>query len=599
MNNYTNFQTKRANFFLIFYDTFYYSTLIFSTIFLLSFILLNYNFLKSIYVNFDKINFFSTQEWTKIYNSIDLIFPILISIIIFIIAFIFIFKKFRSEPVKNKNNNDEHVRGAKIASEKDLYEHNKDIVKSKKSYIFCFKLQNENEKKYLNYFYFANFRKLQQGFLILGKPGSGKTNLIRQMLAILRNNKNVNALIFDLKGNDYLPYFFDSKTDYIFNPADSRTLIWNIFDEISNKTDVDTITNCLIPDKPNDQYWVDNARNVLYAIIYFLVKTKKNPQNSDILELAKNKSEELLAIFENASEDIKNESMLAFSALRAGEKTSPVILNYMNSRLRPLKNLKSIANTGEKQFKIEDFLSNKGHKIFINTKKDIIESVKPVITLFITLFVKKILSRSENVPTFIFLDEFASLNAINELADLVDKGRSKNAIAVLGLQGFERLKDIYQSEALSESINSYIGNRIYLSVEGQSAKKISENIGDREVLRTVESQNNSNSMEKGAQSGLNYSKTKQNVVEKAVLASEISNFKNLEGLLKEAGSNLIFHLFFAFVGDFKAITQDFILNKNFEIIKDMDKTENTVNVEKTQNKEDENKEKGNIELDLI
>ena len=276
MNNYTNFQTKRANFFLIFYDTLYYSTLIFSITFLLSFVLLNYNFLKIKYENFDKINFFSTQEWTKIYNSIDLIFPLAISIIIFIIAFIFIFRKFKSEPTKNKNNNDEHVRGAKIASEKDLYEHNKDIVKSKKSYIFCFKLQNQNEKKYLNYFYFTNFRKIQQGFLILGKPGSGKTNLIRQMLAILRNNKNVNALIFDLKGNDYLPYFFDSKTDYIFNPADSRTLIWNIFDEISNKTDIDTITNCLIPDRANDQYWVDNARNVLSAIIYFLVKTNAN-----------------------------------------------------------------------------------------------------------------------------------------------------------------------------------------------------------------------------------------------------------------------------------------------------------------------------------
>lgn len=598
MNNYTNFQTKRANFFLIFYDTLYYSTIIFSITFLLSFVLLNYNFLKIKYENFDKINFFSTQEWTKIYNNIDFRYPLILSIVIFIIAFILIFKKFRSEPAKNKNN-DEHVRGAKIADEKDLYNLNKDIVKSKKSYIFCFKLQNQNEKKYLNCFNFTDFRKIQQGFLILGKPGSGKTNLIRQMLAILRNNKNVNALIFDLKGNDYLPFFFDSKADFIFNPADSRTLIWNVFDEISNKTDIDTIVNCLIPDRATDQYWVDNARNVLYAIIYYLVKTKKNPENADILELAKNKSEELLNLFENANQDIQNESMLAFSALRAGEKTSPVILNYMNSRLRPLKNLKSIAEKGEKQFKIEDFLSNKGHKIFINAKKDVIESIKPIITLFITLFIKKILSRSENVPTFVFLDEFASLNAISELADLIDKGRSKNAIAILGLQGFERLKDIYQSDYLSEAINSYVGNRIYLSVEGQSAKKISENIGDREVLRTVESQNNSNSMEKGAQSGLNYSKTKQNVVEKAVLASEISNFKNLEGLLKEAGSNLIFHLFFAFVGDFKAITQDFILNKNFEIIKDMDKTENTVNVEKTQNKEDENKEKGNIELDLI
>ncbi|MCL4546219.1 MAG: type IV secretion system DNA-binding domain-containing protein [Deltaproteobacteria bacterium] len=598
MNNYTNFQTKRANFFLIFYDTLYYSTIIFSITFLLSFVLLNYNFLKIKYENFDKINFFSTQEWTKIYNNIDFRYPLILSIVIFIIFFIFIFKKFRSEPAKNKNN-DEHVRGAKIADEKDLYNLNKDIVKSKKSYIFCFKLQNQNEKKYLNCFNFTDFRKIQQGFLILGKPGSGKTNLIRQMLAILRNNKNVNALIFDLKGNDYLPFFFDSKADFIFNPADSRTLIWNVFDEISNKTDIDTIVNCLIPDRATDQYWVDNARNVLYAIIYYLVKTKKNPENADILELAKNKSEELLNLFENANQDIQNESMLAFSALRAGEKTSPVILNYMNSRLRPLKNLKSIAEKGEKQFKIEDFLSNKGHKIFINAKKDVIESIKPIITLFITLFIKKILSRSENVPTFVFLDEFASLNAISELADLIDKGRSKNAIAILGLQGFERLKDIYQSDYLSEAINSYVGNRIYLSVEGQSAKKISENIGDREVLRTVESQNNSNSMEKGAQSGLNYSKTKQNVVEKAVLASEISNFKNLEGLLKEAGSNLIFHLFFAFVGDFKAITQDFILNKNFEIIKDMDKTENTVNVEKTQNKEDENKEKGNIELDLI
>ena len=61
MNNYTNFQTKRANFWLMFNDSMYYSLLIFSITFLLSFVLLNYNFLNikinaTINIKIDKIN---------------------------------------------------------------------------------------------------------------------------------------------------------------------------------------------------------------------------------------------------------------------------------------------------------------------------------------------------------------------------------------------------------------------------------------------------------------------------------------------------------------------------------------------------------------
>ena len=55
---------------------------------------------------------------------------------------------------------------------------------------------------------------------IIGKPGTGKTQLIGRILdQILKNNFRI--IIHDFKG-DFISSYFDPEQHYIFNPLDKR-----------------------------------------------------------------------------------------------------------------------------------------------------------------------------------------------------------------------------------------------------------------------------------------------------------------------------------------------------------------------------------------
>ena len=76
-------------------------------------------------------------------------------------------------------------------------------------------------------------RKLNTGIMVIGKPGAGKTETIKQIIAQLEDRPNYAWVIFDPKG-DYSSEFGDKDEDVIFsiNP-DHATYAWNIFREIA------------------------------------------------------------------------------------------------------------------------------------------------------------------------------------------------------------------------------------------------------------------------------------------------------------------------------------------------------------------------------
>ena len=71
----------------------------------------------------------------------------------------------------------------------------------------------------------AKTRKIVD-FFMFGSPGSGKTQAISQMTAILRQRTDFRAIIFDRDG-EMLEKFYDSKKDIIFNPFDARSIYWS------------------------------------------------------------------------------------------------------------------------------------------------------------------------------------------------------------------------------------------------------------------------------------------------------------------------------------------------------------------------------------
>ena len=82
-----------------------------------------------------------------------------------------------------------------------------------------------------------------RGFFVFGSPGSGKTQAIAQMTAILRQRTDFRAIIFDREG-EMLEKFYDAKRDIIFNPFDARSVHWSHIHEAARP---ETMAAALIP----------------------------------------------------------------------------------------------------------------------------------------------------------------------------------------------------------------------------------------------------------------------------------------------------------------------------------------------------------------
>ena len=61
---------------------------------------------------------------------------------------------------------------------------------------------------------------------MFGSPGTGKTQAISQMTAIISKRTDFRAIVFDRNG-EMLEKFYNPRRDFIFNPFDARSVAWS------------------------------------------------------------------------------------------------------------------------------------------------------------------------------------------------------------------------------------------------------------------------------------------------------------------------------------------------------------------------------------
>ena len=572
-DRYTNWKSNNATKTKIIWDILGYDSLFFLALFI--YLLYRFNIKNKFFKNGFSYKILHVETLFKTSNYVE---PLIISLLISFFAGFAIYKYLAGNTKKKHTDDDRdnYLRGTKLS--KDVDSHNNEIIKSKEPVFFTLKLK-ENQAK-IDKFLVPLNRSIYQSYLLFGKPGSGKTTAIRQMIYMATRNYenqkssfkdylynkinykflNPNMLCVDIKGDDYVPIFFREDRDYIFNPADSRSLVWNIFDEIKTLMDISTITEILIPEQTKGEpYWALSSQAVLFAILFYLKFTKKETAvNEDILELSSKTATELVKIFSEI-EAVRKQCMLAIAALNSGEKTAPNILSYMNAHLSAFKNLKSKADDKRKQFTIAKFLNSKGVHIYLNNRSDTAGFVKPILSLFTTLLIMRILSTDDDKlnPTLLILDEFTSLQRIKLIDELVLKGRSKKVISVFGIQTLDNIRETYGSDALANSLVSAVSNQLFLANSGETAEKISGWIGEQEVDREQATRNIS-------QKETTTSFVTTPTLKKAVLPSQISNLKALQGYLK-FDTEEYYRLDFDIVNFKKKKVQTFIMNPDFSI----------------------------------
>ena len=385
----------------------------------------------------------------------------------------------------------------------------------------------------------SSFAESEHVFII-GKPGVGKSVLLYQIIDQLLNNGR-KAVIYDFKG-DFISKFYKEGRDLIFNPLDRRSLKWNIIKEITagnppeikKKASIDSICHSLIPNLPgedsgNEGFFRDGAREVLKSLISYLLDFcgEDSHNNHGLIELIKKPEEQILNIVRQVNPIASN-----YISMPGSNQTSGVmaVLSRYAAALLCIDYIES-------DFTVKDWISgmNKG-ALFISGYADIRDMLRPLLSLLIDTISKNILSAPDSLSNRIFfiLDEFATLQKLNSLIELLALSRSKGGSVWLVTQDLSQIENLYGR--LKNSILNSCGTKVIFAVaDPLDAAYFSDFIGEAEYL--IETMQESGVL-RGEQGGLsdydgrNINFSRQFVIKKVALPSNIMNQRKFHFILR-------------------------------------------------------------------
>lgn len=400
---------------------------------------------------------------------------------------------------------EEYIRGTIILSEREF---SKKITKNK----INIKL---NEKLSIP------FDCENRHVFTIGKPGAGKTQLFCRVIEkiVERNEK---AVIYDFKG-DYISRFYDPKTDIIFNPLDQRSVGWCIFNEVKSLPNLEAICSSLIPStNKTETFWDNAARDILFSALLYCFKHNLTT-NEEIYGISVQSREALLEKF--AKTKGCERGIKPLEDVKVGASVLSTFSQYVKF-LEYTRNMKG-------EFSIRDWVADEKQRgrIFITNYAEISQVMEPLLSLFIDTFANRILMLPESLERriFLFLDEFGTLQKLNNILNMIKLSRSFGGSIWIGIQDIGQIENIYGKESTKTIINS-CGNSIIFGVdEPKTAQDLSNKIGDRERS------NIDNNFSIGVHEYKDgHSVSERTTLEKAVLPADIMGLMDLSFYFKLA-----------------------------------------------------------------
>ncbi len=364
--------------------------------------------------------------------------------------------------------------------------------------------------------------------VILGSTGTGKTNGILELLDQVRKNGD-RAIIYDKMGT-FTSTYYDPSKDIILNPLDARSKSWSFFKEIRNTSDYDYMASAFIQEKKgnSDQFWIDAARRV-FAVFAKKLKEEKGgaATNQEFVDALLKVGYEELAEFLTGTE-------AASLVSTKSERTSLSILSILATHISSMKYLRD----SEDNFSIRNWVETDSDGfLFISSRSDQHDSLQPLISTWIDIAVKALLSVEQNDHNsskprriFIILDEIGSLQQLPSLLDGLAQSRQFGGAFLLSLHSISQLRSVYGKDK-TETITSLCRNKIFFAgADEETSDYCSQNLGYQENEEVKEGISyGANEIRDGV--SLNTQKNLRRVV----IASEIMNMKALEAYLKFAG----------------------------------------------------------------
>ncbi len=364
-----------------------------------------------------------------------------------------------------------------------------------------------------------------QHCFVVGAPGSGKTVFLNAILKRLMIREE-SCITYDFKG-DFIPLFYREGQDYIFNPMDERCLRWNVFNELKSFADIDAMAASLIPPGSKEHsFWTEAARDVFAGILIYLFISKKKT-NKDIWEMVTMDTGSIAKCLLSVEGGKRGQIYIQDPRSRQALAVHSVLMQHT-------KCFQMLADI-DGDFCISDWVRNPKGNIFIQNYANMSDTLRPLLSLFVDLCSRQILSLPDSIRRrlFLCLDELGTLQKMPSIIDLLTLGRSKGASVWLGIQDIGRIESIYGPE-LRQTIINACGNSVTLNVsDTTTAKYLSDKIGQGTYVVAQE----------GFSIGVKDSRDGQNILrsertENIIMPSELQRLSNLQGYCKFIGSDI-------------------------------------------------------------
>jgi len=353
--------------------------------------------------------------------------------------------------------------------------------------------------------------------LFIGATGTGKTNSILQMLDWYES-QNMRCIILDAK-TEYISKKFRPEIDLLFNPLDCDSIQWNFFDEINQWPDIKSIVSYIIPDNKShsDPIWTEGPRGILSAIIEQLIDLEYTNCGSlwSILTSGIDAMRKVLkdyhdkTVMDYLSDNSDNQIKLA-QDIKASMTQYIQFLRYMPQ--------------GVGNFTIDDWLHNGYGNIYITSYADLKETLKPALSLFLSMLIMKLLSlpNDSNRKIRFILDEINQLYPQKLLPDLLTQSRSKGSQVIIGIQDKPQFDENYGKNNADSIIGSCATQIIFRSDGPETAEYASKMISKGKI---IEPENSSSHSPSDIREGI--SKSNRPKEEYVLMSSEVQMMPDL------------------------------------------------------------------------
>lgn len=324
--------------------------------------------------------------------------------------------------------------------------------------------------------------------LILGKPGSGKTQFVLWLLSQIETFKE--AIIFYDRKEDFWTRFYRPEKDHIFYPQHPNTIKWNIFEDINDFSDVLFYAEAIIPKNPEkkDSHWDDQARVVLVATLLAVCDENYNSTNKKLIEfIHKNASKEFLM------NRLKNNEMVikhgyqgrVFGALtddKQGDSVFASLNPYFDEITKP-EFYHDESTFVVKKYVRANMSENIDSRLFLVHPNEKDASYRTYFRLFLNVILRNLLKlrEQEGRRIHLVLDEFNSLGKIKELEATPEVSRYIGVCMFLISQSLAKIKENY-GENLRDSLFQLLSTKVIFQYDEPSGTRyLSDYLGDQEA----------------------------------------------------------------------------------------------------------------------